>query len=311
MTRLKKIQYYLIKGTVNLIALMPLRALYVISDCLSWLLHSVVHYRRKVVRENLTSSFPEKDLKEIAAIERKFYRWLTDYFLETLKMVRMSAAEMKRRLQVVNPELVDEAVEKGKSVTLLLGHYCNWEWVSSLPLHFNTDVVPAQVYHYIHDIVLDRIFMDIRTRFGSNNIEMSDIMRRLIEWKRAGVPTVTGFIADQCPKFDMHLFVDFLHHETGVYTGPERIARFLDSDVLFCHLSRPDRGHYCLKFVKITDNVKGEDPFSVTRRYMRMLEDNIIEAPQYWLWSHRRWKISRQDFYDYWGDQADKMLSHI
>ena len=140
---------------------------------------------------------------------------------------------------------------------------------------------------------------------------MADIMRRLIEWKREGKCSVTGFIADQCPRFEIHLFVDFLHHDTGVYTGPERIAKFLDAEVLFCHLSRPRRGEYRLRYVKMTDQPKKEATFEITRQYFSMLEANIREAPEYWLWSHRRWKRTRADFYAHWGDQADKMLSHL
>lgn len=110
---------------------------------------------------------------------------------------------------------------------------------------------------------------------------------------------------------DIHLFVDFLNHDTGVYTGPERIAKFLDSVVMFVHLSRPRRGYYELRFVEVTDSPKREEMFDITRRYIEMLEDNIREAPQYWLWSHRRWKRTRADFMAYWGDQAAKMLSHL
>ena len=109
----------------------------------------------------------------------------------------------------------------------------------------------------------------------------------------------------------MHLFLDFLHHDTGVYTGPERISRFLDAEVLFCHLSRPRRGLYELKFIPIAHNPKEHPDFEITRRYFALLEDNILEAPQYWLWSHRRWKRTRADFYNFWGDKADKLLSHL
>lgn len=293
------------------VSLIPMKVLYLLSDFVSWLLHSVIGYRRKVVHSNLTSAFPEKDAHEIAGIERRFYSFLIDYAFETVKLMTMGRRSMKKRLRVENVEFVDRAVAEGRSVTLLLGHYCNWEWVSSLPIDFTPGTTCAQVYHYLHNRAMDDVFMKIRTRFGSHNIEMSDIMRRLIEWKREGVPTVTGFIADQCPGLDIHLFVDFLNHDTGVYTGPERIARFLDSEVLFCHLSRPRRGEYVLKFVPITLTPKKEATFDITREYFKMLEENIREAPEYWLWSHRRWKRTRADFMAHWGDQAEKRLTHL
>lgn len=308
---LEKLQYNLIFGFLNCLAILPLRCLYAISDATAFMLHSVVRYRRKVVRRNLSSSFPDKTAEEISAIERRFYRFLTDYAFETIKLLRMDREEMKRRLVVKNPEMVNTAVAEGRSVVLYLGHYCNWEWVSSLPLWFTREATCAQVYHHLHSKVMDDIFMKIRTRFHDNNIEMADIMRRLIAWKREGKHNVTGLIADQCPRFETHLFLDFLHHDTGVYTGPERIARFLNAEVLFCRLERPRRGYYTLEFRKITSDPKSMATFDITRRYFQMLEDNIKEAPQYWLWSHKRWKRSRADFYEYWGDQADKMLSHL
>ena len=307
----EKILYRLTYALLRGMSLIPLRLLYAFSDFVSMLLHSVIRYRRRVVEDNLSSSFPEKSREEIRSIARGFYRFLTDYAFETVKLLDMSEADMCRRLRVENPEAVDAAVAQGRSVTLLLGHYCNWEWVSSLPLRFAPDTTCAQVYHHLHSRVMDRVFMKIRTRFGANNIEMADIMRSLIGWKKEGRPTVTGFIADQAPWLDVHLFVDFLNHDTGVYTGPERIARFLDSEVLFCHMSRPRRGEYALRFVNITSQPKKEETFSITRRYFEFLEANIREAPQYWLWSHRRWKRTRADFMEYWGDQAESRLSRL
>lgn len=306
----ERIVYGMVYAAVWCVSLVPLRLLYLVSDLLAGFLHSVIRYRRKVVHENLVSSLPDRDAAEIAAIERRFYRFLTDYGFETVKLMTMSEARIMKRLHVENPDMIREAVSEGRNVTLLLGHYCNWEWVSSLPLWFG-GAVGAQVYHHLHSRVMDTLFMRLRTRYRSHNIEMADIMRRLIEWKREGMPSVTGFIADQCPSLDIHLFVEFLHHDTPVFTGPERIAKFLDSRVLFCHLSRPRRGHYNLRFVKITDRPKKEDTFSITKDYFNMLQANIEEAPQYWLWSHRRWKRTRADFMTYWGDQAEKQLSHL
>lgn len=305
-----RIVYRILYALVWCVSLVPLGALYLVSDLLAGFLHTVIRYRRRVVHSNLVSSLPDRSESEIAAIERRFYRFLTDYAFETIKMMTMSEATIRKRLHVENPEMIRGAVTEGRNVTLLLGHYCNWEWVSSLPLWFD-GAEGAQVYHHLHNRAMDALFMRLRTRFRSHNIEMADILRRLIEWKRAGTPSVTGFIADQCPSLDIHLFLDFLHHDTAVFTGPERIAKFLDSRVLFCHLSRPRRGYYTLRFVEITDTPAKEATFDITREYFRMLQANIEEAPQYWLWSHRRWKRTRADFMAYWGDQAEKQLSHL
>lgn len=311
MTFFEKLLYYPIYSLLKGISYCPLRLLYILSDCCAFILHSAVKYRRKVVHDNLATSFPDKNEREIRDIERKFYHFLTDYAFETIKLLSISKTNMKKRMVIENAEMVNDAVARGQSVVLYLGHYCNWEWVSSLPLWFIPEATSAQVYHHLHSKIMNRIFMKIRTRFHDNNIEMADIMRRLIEWKRQGKVSVTGLIADQCPKFEIHLFLDFLNHDTGVYTGPERISRFLDAEVLFCHLSRPKRGEYHLRFIEITSNPKKETTFDITRKYFEMLESNIKEAPQYWLWSHRRWKRTRADFYAHWGEHAEKMLSHL
>lgn len=303
--------YRALRAVFYPLSLLPLRALYVISDGLALLACDVIRYRRRVVRDNLRNAFPEMPDKERRRIERGFYRFLGDYIVETVKMVSMSEKQIRRRVRMEGLEQPCDALRRGRDVTLMLGHYCNWEWVSSLPLHFAPDTVCAQVYHHLHSRAMDEVFMKIRTRFDANNIEMADIMRRLIGWKRQGIPTVTGFIADQCPGLDIHLFVDFLNHDTGVYTGPERIAGFLDSEVLFCHMSRPRRGEYVLKFVPVTSEPKKIPTFDMTRRYFELLEDNIREAPEYWLWSHRRWKRTRADFMEHWGDRAEGMLSRL
>ena len=299
--------YYLVK----LIALLPFRVLYIFSDLLAWIACDLVRYRRRVVRENISTSFPNKSSEERRKIEKGFYRFLGDYFVETLKLSVMSEKSIRKRLKIEGIELVNDAVAKGQSVSIYLGHYCNWEWVSSLPLHIDKRAKCAQIYHPLENKVADRLFYKLRTRFGANNIAMADILPTLVQWKREGVPSVTGYIADQAPGFNIHLFTDFLNHDTGVYTGPERISRFLGAKALYAHLSRPIRGYYTLKFIKISDNVKMDPIFDTTREYIRLLEKNIIEQPQYWLWSHRRWKRTREMFIAYHGDRAEEMLSHL
>lgn len=278
---------------------------------MAWLAYDVVRYRRNVVRQNLLSSFPERSTAEIKKMEKGFYRFLCDYFFETVKLAGMSETKMRKHLKVENIEEINEAVIRGQSVSVYLGHYCNWEWVSSLPLHIDPSAQCAQIYHPLENKTFDRLFYRLRTRFKANNIPMSDILQTLVRWKRENVPSVTGYIADQAPGFNIHLFLDFLNHETGVYTGPERISKFLGAKAVYAHMSRPKRGYYTLRFIPISENVKKEETFKTSREYFRLLEENINEAPQYWLWSHRRWKRTRSMFNDYHGDKAAGMLTHL
>lgn len=302
---------YMLYPIIYLLSLLPFRILYILSDMLVFLAYDVVKYRRKVVHDNLTSSFPDKDPKEIKRIEKKFYQFLCDYIFETIKLASMSEKSMRKRMKVENIEEINEAVRRGQSVSLYLGHYCNWEWISSLPLHIDPAAKCAQIYHPLSNKSFDKLLFKIRTRFDANNIPMADIMQTLIGWKREGVPSVTGYIADQAPGLNIHLFVDFLNHETGVYTGPERISKFLGAKAVYGHLTRPKRGYYTLRFITVSEDAKKAPVFGTSREYFRLLEENIKESPQYWLWSHRRWKRTHQQFNEYHGAKAADMLTHL
>lgn len=306
-----KLTYILLCAGAYPVSLLPLRVLYLFADITAFLAARVVRYRRKVIRQNLDTAFPDMTDSRRREIEKGFYRFLADYGVETLKLLTISRKEMRRRMTFDNIGSVNRSLESGRNVVLYLGHYCNWEWVSSMPEWLTSHCVPTQVYHHLHSKAMDLLFIRIRTRFHAHNEEMKDIMRFLIENKRAGRPTITGLIADQSPRLNHHLFADFFHRETGWFTGPERIARFLDADVFYGHMERTRRGYYRLRFDLMTDTPKKEETFSITREFISRLEQNITEAPQYYLWSHRRWKHSRREFNEFWGDKAAEQLSHL
>ena len=307
----EKLTYWALTGFCGTVSLLPLRILYIFSDILAWLAHSVVRYRRGVVSNNLEESFPEKSEEERSRIAKEFYRFLGDYFFETVKLYHMSDKFIDRHLKVEGLEMVNDAVSLGRDVTLYLGHYCNWEWVSSLPLHILPQAACAQIYHPLNNRGSDKFFYRLRTRFHAHNIPMDDTFRVLLKWKKEKRPSVTGYIADQAPGLNAHLFVDFLNHDTIAYTGPERISRFLKADVFYCHMSRPRRGYYTLRFVPITNDIASTPVFEPSKEYFRLLEENIRQAPQYWLWSHRRWKRTREMFEAHFGDKAEEQLSHL
>lgn len=307
----ERITYVTLTALCGALSVLPLRVLYILSDFLAWLARSVVRYRVRVVRENLASAFPEKSEKERKEIEKRFYHFLGDYFFETVKLFSMSDSFIRRHMKIEGMEQIDRAMADGRNVTLYLGHYCNWEWVSSIPLHLSGHGKAAQIYHPLENKGSDKFFHRLRTRFHAENIPMNETLPTLIKWKREGIPSVTGYIADQAPSLNVHLFVDFLNHETNAYTGPERISRFLDAEVFYLHISRPKRGYYTAKLIPITDQIKQMPVFEPSKIYFKLLEENIREAPQYWLWSHRRWKRTRRMFDDYFGDKAAEQLSHL
>lgn len=307
-----RILYAALSALFILLSLLPLRLLYVGADIMAGVLHTLVRYRRKAVKENLTSSFPEKTPREIAAVTRAYYRFLADYFVETLKLTTMSRRQMERRMRFEGIEQAEAALAAGHSVSLYLGHYCNWEWVSSIPLHIHAEgSVCAQIYHPLENPAADRLFLRLRGRWGAVSVKLHDTLRAIVRWKKEGRPSMTGYIADQVPGWNgIHCWVDFLHHDTPVYSGPEKISRMLHAECYYIDMSRPRRGYYTGRFVRMSADAAAEPEFAMTREYFRLLQESIERCPAYWLWSHRRWKRTRAKFEARFPDAADR-LRHL
>ncbi len=283
---------------------LPLWLLYGIADMVAFLAGDVVGYRRNVIRENILRCFPDMSAQELKRIEKGFYHFLGDYFVETLKLGRMSAAQIEKRMKFENIEEINSLLSQGNSITAYLGHYCNWEWVSSLPLSIKTDAMAGQIYHPLENAASDYAFLKIRSRFGAVSIDMEKVLPALREWQREGVASIVGYISDQAPHYHgIHYVADFFGTETPTYTGPERLAKTFKTAVYYIDVSRPKRGYYIARFVKMSDDASKEPPFSLTQKYYDLLEASIRRAPQYWLWSHRRWKRTKEDFIRYYGEE--------
>lgn len=249
------------------------------------------------MRRNLCSSFPEKSKEEIIAIEKKFYAFFCDYLFETLKLLTISKAEMARRMKFEGIDALNESFGKGKCVGLYLGHYCNWEWISSIPLHLNPSVVGGQIYHKLRSAASDRLFLKLRERMGAVSIPMKSTLRRIAEFRRDRQQFVIGFISDQTPKWEnIHFWTNFLNQDTPVFTGTEKIIRQVGMDVFYLDVVRPRRGYYTATYRKLADAPAELPEFKLTELYMRELEKTIRREPQYWLWTHNRWKRTREEF---------------
>lgn len=292
---MKNLTYYLSFALWFIISLLPLWVFYRLSDGLYYLVYHVVRYRRRVVYANLRSSFPEKSEAEIERIAKDFYSFFCDYIVETLKFFSMSEKNIRKRMQFEGLNQVKEDFANGRSVTLYLGHYCNWEWISSLGLHLDEQC--GQIYHPLENATLDRLFLYMRGRFKAQSIKMDDTFLTILKWKKEGRKNIVGYIADQVPGYNnIHYWADFLHHDTPVFTGAERISKIMDTAVYYIDVERPRRGYYVARFIKIADSLNEHPVFFATEQYFRLLEQNIQRAPQYWLWSHKRWKRTREEF---------------
>lgn len=288
--------FYIVRSFWFLLSLLPLRVLFLFSDCLFFLVYYVVRYRRKVVRKNLLNSFPDKSLKELVSIEKKNYRALCDYFVETVKLDGMSKKELRKHIEFIGLDDVNKAVKRGQSVVAYMAHTFNWEFATSLPLFMQHDnVVIGQIYHPLRNKRFDELLKDIRGQYGSENIAMKATLRRIVDITKQGKQFVIGFIADQIPKWEaMHHWLTFFHQDTAVFTGTEKIARRTQSAVFFLGFKRVKRGKYVAKFTPMAENAALTPEMELTDMYYRLLEESIKEAPELWLWTHNRWKRSRQ-----------------
>ena len=292
-----KILYYIALAVWYLFSLLPLRAHYVISDLLFWFLFKIVGYRRKVVWKNLLASFPEKSEVELRKIERGFYHFFCDYLVESVKLMTISEGNLRKRMVFKGTELVDETVESGQSCVVYLGHYCNWEWISSLPLWVTPKAQCGQIYHPIENVAFDQLFLRVRQRMGSLSIPMQDTLRKILEFRKTGQPVIIGYISDQKPHWvNIHHWVNFLNHDTPVLTGTERVARKMNHAVFYLDVRRVRRGYYEAEFKLITRNPQQMREYEITDVYHQMLEATIHRAPEFWLWSHNRWKRTREEF---------------
>lgn len=281
------------------ISLFPFRLLYVLADIECFMLYHVIRYRRGVVRRNLVTSFPDKSEQEIIQIEKRFYHWFCDYFFEAVKLLSISDAELCRRFTIINSEEVEQCFKEGQDVAAILGHYCNWEWLSCVGMNLPLERETGLIYHPLRNKAFDYLFRKLRSHEKhSRVIPKQDILRYVLSRKKEGIRNICGYISDQGPKWkNIHLWLPFLNHEhTPVFTGGERIMRKMNNAVFYVEMSRPKRGYYTATYKLITRTPNALEPDGITRRFFQMLEQTIRREPAYYLWSHNRWKRTKEEF---------------
>lgn len=272
----------------------PFGVLYVLSDLLFYPFYHIIRYRRKIVRKNLTESFPDKSKAEIVGIEKKFYRSFIDVALESCKLMTISPEEISRHMKFTNVEIANEDLEQGKSVSLFMGHYGNWEWVTSLSLTLYKGAVLAQIYRRLRNKAMDRIMREVRERMGSRCVEMRETVRFMAHEKAEGRPCIIGFIADQSPKHrDSKYFVEFMNHNVPVQTGTEKATKHFGYKALFVGMKRVRRGYYECELTPLHDNPETLPDFELTDLYFKRLEREIKERPELYLWTHNRFKYAK------------------
>jgi Kdo2-lipid IVA lauroyltransferase/acyltransferase len=286
------ILYYIFYGVNWIITLLPLSILYVVADLLYYCLYYFPSYRRKVVHTNLKNSFPEKTEEEIKIIEKKFYRHLADLFIETLKLSHMSEAEQRKRYTYTNLSVIDKLREEKRDIIAIVGHYNNWEWPTLLPEYLKYKTVI--IYKPLQNKYFNNFVNRQRSKHGIVLTPTSKVIKEIINYRINKINTTSVFISDQIPaKGDIKYWTTFLNQDTAVFTGAGKIASKYDMAVVFFHIQKVKRGHYNLDIELLIDHPGGLSENEITEVHVRRLEEVINNKPEYWIWSHRRWKHSK------------------
>jgi KDO2-lipid IV(A) lauroyltransferase len=284
--------YYLFYGINWIVTLLPLPVLYFFSDFIYLLLYYFPSYRRKVVATNLKNSFPEKSEEELKCIEKKFYKHLADLFIETLKLSHMSKSQLMKRFTVCNLGVISKLLEEKRDVIAVLGHYNNWEWLAALPLY--TKYKAVSIYKPLQNKYFNMFINKLRSQNGMVLTPMSNIIREIINDRKNNINTISAFISDQTPiKSEIRYWTTFLNQDTPVYMGTEKVASKYDMAIVFFHIQKIKRGYYNLNIELLFDHTAGLPDHLITETHVRRLEEIITEKPEYWIWSHRRWKHKR------------------
>lgn len=268
-------------------SLLPMRILYGMSSLSSILMLHLFPYRKSTVIQNLSRSFPERNYREINSIMKDFYRSFTDNVAEILKSLSISGNRQMDKLTVKGMDKVEEQLLEGKNVIICMGHCGNWEILNTLPLHADTNMYA--VYKPLRNKLMDRLFLKLRSRFGMKLIPAKSIVRHILLHKND--PSVYFFIADQCPALvDEKYRMKLLNQPTGMFSGVGKLAHSVDAAVMYMHVIRSRRGKYTAVCKPVCLHPKETPPVEIIRRYSELLEQNILEKPGDWLWTHKRWK---------------------
>ena len=287
-----RVLYYISLPFIYLISALPFWATYALSDFLCFILYRIAGYRKSVVFTNLRNSFPEKSEADIQAIASKFYKHLCDIFLETFKMLTISPAALLKRctMSPTAKKLFDELADNNRNVILAMSHHGTWEWVGNTITLLCRQRVFA-IYHPLHNKAFDGLMYQMRARFDTSLITMHDTYRAMVANKKT--LSITAFIADQAPSPQGAYWTTFLHQDTPVYRGMERIAKKMDYPVVYLHARKVKRGHYEIDAEMLVAEPKTAADGKIPEAYTRRLERDINAQPETWLWSHRRWKHKR------------------
>ncbi len=275
-----------------LVSILPFRLLYLFSDGLYILIYLVFGYRETVVKENIELALPHLSETEKKRITKAFYHHLCDMIVESIKSMSISESEMKKRFTFANIELLQDIENNGKTIALMCAHYGSWEWMFILQIYIKNK--GFAVYKRLKNKYFDSLVKRIRAKFNSHLITTKETIPTLMRAKVNGELSICGFASDQSPKVKKaHHWQEFMGINVPVHTGAEMLAKRLDMAVVFFKVKRLKRGYYETTFKTITLTPKEYEDYKITNIFLKLVEQQIYEAPEYYLWTHKRWKHRR------------------
>lgn len=287
---MQRLVFWLVYPFLWFLSILPFKLFYLFSDLVFFIVYYVVGYRRKTVTENLHLVFPEKSSAEIKSIRKKFYSHMVDMFLEMIKSISIADEELKKRFVFTNLEEITKLQEMNKSVIMACGHYASYEWMNALQL-YGLNYEAFGIYKKIKNKHFDKLVKDIRGRYEGTLITTTKATKTITENQEKGILGVYAMVADQSPKLSRSkVWTEFLGIQTPVFTGTEKLSRHLDMAVVYLHVEKVKRGYYSATFKPLSIEPAKEAPYAITRRYFDELEAQIKKAPEYYLWTHKRWK---------------------
>ena len=286
--------YYIVYGFLYVLSLLPMRALYIFSDCIYLLLYYVIRYRRDVVMSNLQIAFPQKTEAERVKIAKQFYLNFIDSFVEVIKLFSADDKFLKNRF-TINTDVLNELYKQGKACQVHLGHTFNWEW-GQLALSQLTAFKIMVVYMPISNPAFEKLFYKLRTRTGNIFLPATNMRAAMVPYNEKQY--LLALVADQNPgNLNSAYWLDFFNKPTAFVSGPEKAARLKNLPVVFAYIEKPRRGYYHAVMELATADASSLPEGELTVRYVRYLENVIRRHPSMWLWSHRRWKHSWKEEY--------------
>ena len=285
--------YILIYPILWIISILPFPVFYLLSDFVYFLTYNIIGYRKKVVRDNIKLALPHLSDKERLTIEKKFYSHMCDMFLEMIKTISISQKEIEKRFTFSNMDVYYDLEKKNKSIALMCAHYASYEWVVSMNYHINCK--GFGIYKKLANPYFDKLVKRIRSKFKAELITTKQTIPTIAENHKNHVLGLYGFASDQSPKANAaYHWAPFMGHIVPVHTGAEMLAKRFDMNVIFLKVKKVKRGYYEASFEILSEDAKSVPNYEITDKFLKLVEEQIYEAPEFYLWTHKRWKHKKE-----------------